>query len=182
MAARAEDEPSLWPPTDDEYDAMVRRYERDIRIPSEVKAIEDWIAKIKATADRRNRPDVRRSLTGERFVAMTTDLDATLEHCAAVMQKFRDGQFELALSSHRDLWSRVQEINSRVMRTRIRVRGQGAPKGAGRKARLLAELEALIAEGGKPLDAAKTVLQRNGETANLPGRAKYLLRLRRGAK
>jgi hypothetical protein len=184
MAARAEDEPPpLLPPTDREFDAMVRRHARDSWIPLEVKTIEKWIAAIKADpTDLRNRPNVRRSKTGETYIAMATDLDATLEHCAGVMRKFRAGQFELALSSHQDLWSRVQEINNRVRVVRTRVRGPGAPKGAGRKARLLAELEALIAEGRKPLDAAKTVLQRNGETANLPGRAKYLLRVRRGAK
>jgi hypothetical protein len=187
MAPRVRpDDPVLLPPTDAEFDAMVRRSEREIVIPLRVKAIEDWIAKIKATPeDRRNTPDMRRSKGGRTFITTVTDLDATLKHCDAVMQKFRAGEFLLALASLRGLERRVQEINRRVTKTRTKVRAPGQPKGTGRKAKLLPQLESLIAENYKPLDAAMIVLQRNGERINLPGRAKYLLRrlrLRRSAK
>jgi hypothetical protein len=171
------------PPTDDEYDAMVRHHERYDAIPLRVTTIVAWIEAIKATPqDRRNKPDVRRSKGGETFVAMITDLDSTLQHCAAVMLKFRAGEFELAQSSLRDLEGRVQEIKKRVTRTQTKVRGPGAPKGAGRKVRLVPQVEALIAEGYEPRDAAKIVLKQNGEPSASPTRISYLLRRRRSAK
>jgi hypothetical protein len=182
--SRAGDKPDLLPPADDEFDAMVRRSEREMSIPLRVKAIEAWIAKIKATPeDRRNKPDVRRSKGGATFIATTTNLDAALRHCAAVMRIFSAGDFELALSSLRDLESRVQQINSRVTRTKTRVRAPGRPKGVGQKAKLLAQLESAIADLNlKPLNAAERVLMLNGERAGIPGKAKYLLRIRRERK
>ena len=173
----------LLPPTDDEFDAMVRHSEREM-IPSRVTAIWFWIKKIKATPeDRRNKPDVRRAKDGGKFISMTTNLDATLQHCDAVMRKFSAGEFELASSSLRDLENRVQQINNRVTRRQIRVRAPGRPKGAGRKVKLLSKVDATIAEQNlKPLDAAKSVLKLDGERANISGRAKYLLRIHRGAK
>jgi hypothetical protein len=171
------------PPTDEEFDAMVRDHERNHAIPLRLKAIERWIMKVQARSeDRRNKPDVRRSKGGEKFIAMTTDLDATLKHCATVMRKFSAGEFELAQSSLRDLESRVKEIHSRVTRTQTKTRAQGRPKGAGPKAKLLPQIEALIAENYSPLDAAKIVLRENGELVGLAERAKYLLRVRRGRK
>jgi hypothetical protein len=169
--------------TNDEHDAMVRHHERYDAIPLRLNAIEKWIKKIQAKPeDRRNKPDVRRSKGGEKFIATTTDLDATLKHCAAVMLKFCAGEFELAQSSLRDLESRVKQIKKRVTRTQIKTRAQGRPKGAGPKAKLLPQVESLIAENHSPPDAAKIVLRQNGEQAGLPRKAKYLVELRRRTK
>jgi len=155
------DDPLL-PPTDDEFDALVRDYERHGAIPSYLKAAGKWLRKIKKRpGDIRATPDIRPDGRGGTFISKETDPDVALALCERIRRDLEAGEFELAISGRRDLEGRVRAIQARrtdpLIKIGTKCKTSGAAGGRRNPERDLRMAEAFMSgAGGKNGSRSKT--------------------------